>query len=185
MKRSRVRTRPILERYNELLNEYNELVRRWNRYVGSLAADHAIDRPPRATRVQRAEVRRLRKAGHTLREIVHETGLSLQTLRTIVGCQATGRPLQASEAQQAQVRKLREVGRTVQQIAHETNLSFQTIRTIIARKDDLHRTTKRTNHLQKIGVKSPAHDLFARSHADRGRTAIPNQRGDQGRRKPA
>lgn len=184
MHRSRVRTRRLLERYNDLLNEYNELVRRWNRYVGSLAADHAIGRPPRATQAQLAQVRRLRKAGHTLREIVHETGLSLQTLRTIVGCQATGRPLQASEAQQAQVRKLREVGKTVRQIAHETNLSFQTIRTIIARKDGLP-TTKRTYHLQKIGLKYPAHDLFARPHADRGRAAIPNQRGDQGRRKPA
>jgi hypothetical protein len=182
MNRSRARTRRLLERYNDLLNEYNELVRRRNRYVGSLATDHAIGRPPRATQAQQAQVRRLRKAGHTLREIVHETGLSLQTLRTMVGCQATGRPLRASEAQQAQVRKLREVGKTVRQIAHESNLSFQTIRTIIARKDGLDRTTKRTNLLQKIGLKSSAHDLFARPHADRGRAANPNQRGDQGRR---
>jgi hypothetical protein len=184
MKTSRVRTRRLLERYNDLLNEYNELVRRWNRYVGSLATDHAIGQLPRATQAQQAQVRRLRKAGHTLREIVHETGLSLQTLRTIVGGQATGRPLRASEAQQAQVRKLREVGKTVRQIAHETNLSFQTVRTIIARKDDLDRTTKRMNHLEKIRLKSPAHDLFARPLADGGRAANPNQRGDQRRRKP-
>jgi hypothetical protein len=100
--------------------------------------------------------------------MVRETGLSLQTLRAIVGCQATGRPLRASEAQQAQVRKLRVVVKTVRQIAHETNLSFQTIRTIIARKHDLNRTTKRTNHLEKIGLKSPAHDLFARAHSRTG-----------------
>ena len=152
MNRSKVGTRRLLERYDDLLNEYNELVRSWNRYVGSLTT---IGLPLRASRGQQAQVRKLRKAGHTLREIVHETGLSLQTLRIIVGCQATGRPLRASEAQQAQVRKLRDVGKTVRQIAHETNLSFQTIRTIVARKDGLDRTIKRTNHLQKIGLKSP------------------------------
>jgi hypothetical protein len=185
MSRSRVRTRRLLERYNDLLNEYNELVRRWNRYVGSFATGHAIGRPPRATLAQQAQARKLRKAGHTLREIVYETGLSLQTLRTIVGRQAIGRPLRASEAQQAQVRKLHGVGKTVRQIAHDTNLSFQTIRTIIGRKDGLDRTRKRKHHLQKIELKSLAHDLFARPHASRGRAAHPNQRGDPGRRKPA
>lgn len=156
MNRSRVRTRRLLERYNDLLNEYNELVRRWNRYVGSRATDHAIDRPPRATQAQQAQVRRLREAGHTLREIVHETGLSLQTVRTIVGYQATGRPLRATQAQQTQVRKLRGIGKTVRQIAHETNLSFQTIRTIIGRKNSLDRYDHEEERFRKIALKSPA-----------------------------
>jgi lambda repressor-like predicted transcriptional regulator len=149
MNRSGGRTRQLIERYNDLLNEYNELVRRWNRYVAS-----------RATQAQQVQVRKLRKAGHTLREIAHETGLSLPTLRTIVGHQAIGRPLRASEAQQAQVRKLRGLGKTLRQIAHETNLSFQTIRTIIGRKDGLDRATRRKNDLRKIALAHGKHGLL-------------------------
>jgi len=185
MNRSRARTKRLLEGYNDLLNEYNKLVRRWNRYVKSLATGPAIGRLPRATQAQQAQVRKLRKAGHTLREIVYETGLSLQTLRTIVGQQAIGRPLRASEAQQAQVRMLRGAGKTVRQIAHETKLSFQTIRTIIGRKDALDRTTKRKHHLEKIKLKSPPRNLFTRPYADRGRAPRPNQRSDPGGRTPA
>src|SRR5215469_14975701 len=70
MNRSRARTKRLLEGYNDLLNEYNKLVRRWNRYVKSLATGPAIGRLPRATQAQQAQVRKLRKAGHTLREIV-------------------------------------------------------------------------------------------------------------------
>ena len=146
----RDRTRQLIERYNDLLNEYNELVKRWNRYVGLLDMAHSTNRAARTTQAQQAHVRKLRKAGRTLREIARETGLPLPTLRTIVGRQPIGRPLQASKAQQAQVRKLRGVGHTVRQIAHETNLSFQTIRTIIGRKDDLGRMVKRNNDFRKI-----------------------------------
>jgi Helix-turn-helix domain of resolvase len=75
----------LIRRYNHLLNEHNKLVRKWNRYVGSFNARHAIGRPLRASKAQQAQVRRLRKAGNTLREIAHETNLSFQTIRTIIG----------------------------------------------------------------------------------------------------
>ena len=141
--------------------------------------------PPERHRPSKRRCEGCARPAIPLREMVRETGLSLQTLRAIVGCQATGRPLRASEAQQAQVRMLRGAGKTVRQIAHETKLSFQTIRTIIGRKDALDRTTKRKHHLEKIKLKSPPRNLFTRPYADRGRAPRPNQRSDPGGRTPA
>jgi hypothetical protein len=59
MNGSRVRTRQLLERYNDLLKEYNELVTRWNRYVGFFAGGHAIGRPLRAIQAYQAQVRKV------------------------------------------------------------------------------------------------------------------------------
>jgi hypothetical protein len=73
----------LIERYNELTNEYNKLIKKWNRYVASKAS-RVIGRPLRASAAQQARVRKLRKAGHILRDIAHETSLSIQTVRTIV-----------------------------------------------------------------------------------------------------
>jgi hypothetical protein len=73
-----------IKRYSDLANEYNKLVKKWNRYVGSLKVSHAIGRPLQASEAQQAQVRKLRKAGDTLREIGHETNLSIQTVRTII-----------------------------------------------------------------------------------------------------
>jgi chromosome segregation ATPase len=75
----------LIECYNDLLNKYNELVRKWNRYIGRFEARQAVGRPLRASEAQQARVRKLRKAGHTLREIANETNLSFQTIRTIIG----------------------------------------------------------------------------------------------------
>jgi hypothetical protein len=74
----------LIGRYNDLANEYNKLVKKWNRYVGSLKGSRAIGRPLQASKTQQAQVRKLRKAGDTLREIAHETNLSIQTVRTII-----------------------------------------------------------------------------------------------------
>jgi hypothetical protein len=74
----------LIESYNDLTNEYNKLVRKWNRYVLSLTASRVIGRPLQASEAQQARVRKLRKAGHILRDIAHETNLSIQTVRTIV-----------------------------------------------------------------------------------------------------
>jgi len=74
----------LIRRYNDLLNEHNELVKKWNRYVGLFKTPQAIGRPLQASEAQQARVRRLRKAGNTLREIAHETHLSFQTIRTIL-----------------------------------------------------------------------------------------------------
>jgi hypothetical protein len=75
----------LIECYNDLLNKYNELAKKWNRYIRSFKIPQAVGRPLRASEVQQAQVRKLRKVGHTLREIANETNLSLQTIRTILG----------------------------------------------------------------------------------------------------
>jgi Helix-turn-helix domain of resolvase len=75
----------LIECYNDFLNKYNELVKKWNRYMGSFEARQAVGRPLRASEAQQARVRKLRKIGHTLREIANETNLSFQTIRTILG----------------------------------------------------------------------------------------------------
>jgi transposase len=75
----------LIECYNDLLNKYNELVKNWNRYIASFEARQAVGRPLRASKAQQAQVRKLRKIGHTLREIANETNLSFQTIRTIIG----------------------------------------------------------------------------------------------------
>ena len=71
--------------YNDLLNKYNELVKKWNRYIDCFEARQAVGRPLQASEAQQAQVRKLRKIGHTLREIANETNLSFQTIRTIIG----------------------------------------------------------------------------------------------------
>jgi hypothetical protein len=75
----------LIECYDDLLNKYNELARKWNRYIGSFKMPRAVGRPLRASEAQRAQVRKLRKVGHTVREIANETNLSFQTIRTILG----------------------------------------------------------------------------------------------------
>jgi hypothetical protein len=75
----------LIECYIDLANKYNDLVKKWNRYIGSLKTRRAIGRPLQASEVQQARVRKLRRVGHTLREIANETNLSFQTIRTILG----------------------------------------------------------------------------------------------------
>ena len=74
-----------IEGYNDLLNKYNDLVKKWNRYIGSLETRGAIGRPLQAGEVQQAQVRKLRRVDHTVREIANKTNLSFQTIRTILG----------------------------------------------------------------------------------------------------
>ena len=74
----------LIECYYDLLNKYNELVKKWNRYVVSFKTRQAVGRPLRANEAQQARVRKLRKVGHTVREIANETNLSFQTIRTIL-----------------------------------------------------------------------------------------------------
>jgi hypothetical protein len=58
-----------VESYNDLLNKYNNLVKKWNRYIGSLKTRRPIGRPLQASEVQQVRVRKLRRAGYTVREI--------------------------------------------------------------------------------------------------------------------
>ena len=75
----------LIECHNDLLSKYNALVKKWNRYIDSFKTRQAVGRPLRASEAQQAQVRKLRKVGHTLREIANETNLSFQTIRTIIG----------------------------------------------------------------------------------------------------
>lgn len=74
----------LIERYNDLTNEYNKLVKKWNRHAISLKASRPIGRRLQASEAQQVQVRKLRKAGHILRDIAQETNLSIQTVRTII-----------------------------------------------------------------------------------------------------
>jgi uncharacterized coiled-coil protein SlyX len=70
-----------LDDYNALVRRHNDLVGRYNRYV----VHQPVGRPLEASEAQIAQVRKLRKAGRSLRWIEEETSLSFQTVRTIVG----------------------------------------------------------------------------------------------------
>jgi hypothetical protein len=78
---------PLWGDHNALVNAYNELVRRWNKYLPIInqSTSQTVGRPLAASEVQVATVRKLRKQGVSLRDIVVETGLGLGTVRTIVG----------------------------------------------------------------------------------------------------
>jgi len=70
---------------------YVAIVREWNRFVpdyNRVIATKSIGRPLDASDAQVAQVKKLHKVGASLRGIVEETGLSFQTVRTMVGREA-------------------------------------------------------------------------------------------------
>jgi hypothetical protein len=71
--------------HNKVVDDYNALVRNWNKYL-PLINSHGqpVGRPLAASEAQVAQVRMLRKQGLSLRGIVDETNLGLNTVRTIV-----------------------------------------------------------------------------------------------------
>lgn len=75
---------PFWDEYAELIDEHNKLIRKWNRYL-PLIRQQPPGRPLAASDDEVEFVLRLRKAGRSLRAIMEETGLSFQTVRTIVG----------------------------------------------------------------------------------------------------
>jgi hypothetical protein len=75
---------PFWDEHHAIVAEHNKLVAQWNRYVPLLNLQ-PVGRPLLASEAQCAQVRRLRKAGHSLRGIADETNLGLNTVRTIVG----------------------------------------------------------------------------------------------------
>ena len=78
----------VADAYTSLLDEHKKLLREWNKFVGdynSTVAPRGLGRPLEASEAQVKNVRRLRKAGKSLRAISTETGLGLRTVRTIVG----------------------------------------------------------------------------------------------------
>lgn len=79
---------PFIQRHDDLVSRYNELLTKWNKFVpqyNAVVAPQPIGRPLDASPAQCAAVRKLRKAGKSFRTVADETGLSLQTVRTIIG----------------------------------------------------------------------------------------------------
>lgn len=85
----------VWEAFSKLFEEQEKLLRQWNKFVGdynSTVAPRGLGRPLQASEAQIKEVRKLRKAGNSLRTIAAQTGLGLRTVRTIVDKDAgTGR----------------------------------------------------------------------------------------------
>jgi hypothetical protein len=75
--------KPFWRDYEGLFNKYNDLVRRWNRAV-PLLNQNPVGRPLLASEAQQQQVRKLRRAGQSLRWIADELNLGLNTVRTIV-----------------------------------------------------------------------------------------------------
>jgi uncharacterized coiled-coil protein SlyX len=76
--------KPFWDQHDALVDEYNDLVQRWNRYVPLIRRQN-VGRPLAASEAQCEQVRKLHKARKSLRSIAEDTGLSLNTVRTIVG----------------------------------------------------------------------------------------------------
>jgi hypothetical protein len=72
---------------DEWFEKYNALLREWNRFVGEYNAvvkPRNVGRPLAASEAQVMQVRKLHKAGRSLRWIAEETSLGVRTVRTIV-----------------------------------------------------------------------------------------------------
>jgi hypothetical protein len=78
--------KPFWNEHDKMVNDYNDLVKRWNKYVPLInGRTQDVGRPLSASETQIAAVLKLHKAGKSLRWIVDDTSLTLQTVRTIVG----------------------------------------------------------------------------------------------------
>jgi hypothetical protein len=72
----------------EWVEKYQALVDKWNKFVGeynSTVRKRNVGRPLAASDAQCETVRKLHKAGTSLRDIAEETNLGLNTVRTIIG----------------------------------------------------------------------------------------------------
>jgi hypothetical protein len=77
---------PFWDEHHKTIDDYNDLVRDWNKYLPLInGCARPRGRPLAASEAQVAEVKRLRKSGRSLRGIVDDTNLGLNTVRTIVG----------------------------------------------------------------------------------------------------
>src|SRR4051812_38715299 len=80
---------PFWDEWTKLIEKHDALVKQWNRAVPILnGSTQEVGRPLAASKAQVNEVLFLRQTGSSLRAIADETGLSLRTVRTIVGRKA-------------------------------------------------------------------------------------------------
>ena len=98
----------LWQKHEDLLSDYEALIAKWNKFVPRVQRRRttpvpvkARGRPLGATDDQIDLARQLRDEGRSYRQIVDRTGLSLQTVRTII----TG-PEKAKEARQKLVRHI-------------------------------------------------------------------------------
>ena len=78
--------RPFWDEHDAVIDDYNDLVGSWNKYLYLINGRmQPVGRPLAASEAQCETVRKLRKAGKSLRWIAEETTLGLNTVRTIVG----------------------------------------------------------------------------------------------------
>jgi hypothetical protein len=76
---------PFWDERSQLIDDYSDLVRRWNKAVPIInGRAQPVGRPLAASEAQVAQVRKLHKAGKSLRWIAEETSLGLSTVRTII-----------------------------------------------------------------------------------------------------
>ena len=73
----------LLDKHSKLVRDYNSLVKEWNTHFGH-REPQGPGRPLQASKEQIAKVNKLRRAGAPLCGIADESGLSLQTVRTIL-----------------------------------------------------------------------------------------------------
>jgi hypothetical protein len=76
-----------IDRWKQQTKAYDGLVTKWNRYVvefNAMVLKRNVGRPLGASEAQVATVRKLHKAGRSLRAIQDETSLGFQTVRTIL-----------------------------------------------------------------------------------------------------
>jgi hypothetical protein len=80
----------LVDRWNDLVERYNDLLKKWNQFVPDYNAIVApkvrsVGRPLAASDTQIQAVLKLAKAGKSIRTIMDETNLGMQTVRTIIG----------------------------------------------------------------------------------------------------
>jgi hypothetical protein len=76
-----------MDRWKHIIKAYDDLVRDWNKFAPAYNAavlKRNVGRPLAASEAQVATVRKLSKAGRSLRAIADETSLGFQTVRTII-----------------------------------------------------------------------------------------------------
>jgi hypothetical protein len=77
---------PFWDERSKIIDAYNNLAQRWNKYLPLInGQSRNVGRPLAASEAQVDTVRKLRKAGRSLRGIAEDTSLGLDTVRTIVG----------------------------------------------------------------------------------------------------
>jgi hypothetical protein len=80
----------LIDRWNGLVADYSSLLKQWNAIVPQWNAivapsPRGVGRPLAASESQCAEVLKLSKRGFSIRAIMDETNLGMQTVRTIIG----------------------------------------------------------------------------------------------------